>query len=210
MQGKDIIKLGLKDGQILMAIRENVHVAKTAKAQANVEWNEVEQVRIVNERRYAVDRPVYKMWQEKPVDLWDTTTANAYGYLIQSVSHPERYRVVRSSDIIGTKASLQEELDRKQKVKEQWEAERKELAKKQEMLRQQGQERVHAFNDSTRKALEELLGEDTAVRTTYGVSYRLNDQMIPELYGQIGISVEDWQRVLFLLMSAKQLQKSDA
>jgi len=207
MQGKDIYS-NAKKGQTLMAVRETVRVAKTAKSAGDVTWNEIEEVRLVDERRYAIDRPVYKMWQPKPVSEWQTTTANSYGYLIQSVDNPQNYRVIRSNDFIGTKAQLKEALDEKQRVKEQWEAERKERQRIQEAIKNEAQERVTKFVDSAKSALTDLLGEEASARTFSSVSYNLDDNMQPKLSGYIGIQVEDWQAMLHILMQAKA--KSDA
>jgi hypothetical protein len=207
MLGKDIYS-NAKKGQTLMAVRETVRVAKTAKSAGDVTWNEIEEVRLVDERRYAIDRPVYKMWQPKPVTEWQTTTANSYGYLIQSVDNPQNYRVIRSSDFVGTRAELKVRLDEKQKVKEQWEAERKERQRIQEAIKNEAQERVDKFVNSAKSALTALLGEEASARTFSSVSYNLDDNMQPKLSGYIGIQVEDWQAMLHILMQAKA--KSDA
>jgi hypothetical protein len=207
MQGKDIYS-NAKKGQTLMAVRETVRVAKTAKSAGDVTWAEIEEVRLVDERRYAIDRPVYKMWQPKPVSEWQTTTANSYGYLVQSVDNPQNYRVIRSSDFVGTRAELKVKLDEKQRVKEQWEAERKERQRIQEAIKNEAQERVTKFVDSAKSALTDLLGEEASARTFSSVSYNLDDNMQPKLSGYIGIQVEDWQAMLHILMQAKA--KSDA
>jgi hypothetical protein len=183
-------------------------VAKTAKSAGDVTWAEIEEVRLVDKRRYAIDRPVYKMWQPKPVSEWQTTTANSYGYLVQSVDNPQNYRVIRSSDFVGTRAELKVKLDEKQRVKEQWEAERKERQRIQEAIKNEAQERVTKFVDSAKSALTDLLGEEAGARSFSSVSYNLDDNMQPKLSGYIGIQVEDWQAMLHILMQAKA--KSDA
>lgn len=209
MLGKEIYS-NAKKGQTLMAVRETVRVAKTAKSTGDVTWNEIEEVRLVDERRYAIDRPVYKMWQPKPADQWQTTTANSYGYLIQSVDSPDNYRVIRSSDFVGTRADLKVKLDEKQKAKEKWEAERQAMAKAQQALRDEAQQRVDKFTTSAKSAIQTLLGDDAVARTTVSVSYNINsfNNMTPTMSGYIAINVEDWQAMLHLLMQAKA--KSDA
>lgn len=209
MLGKEIYS-SAKKGQTLMVVRENVRLAKTSKASGDVTWNDVEEVRLVDERRYRCDRDVFKLWQPKPLDAWETTTANSYGYLIQSLADPTNYRVIRSNDFIGTKAQLKEALDEKQRVKEKWEQELKERQRIQNAIREEAQERVDTFVQSARQAITDILGEQSSLRTTMSVSYNLghDPNMQPKLQGTIGIAVDDWSALLHILMQAKA--KSDA